>query len=263
MLSKRSIINLPRKPYRQVAESDKIEFKEKLIEFYSSTSTPFITPEAKEIIGWVCCSKLSNSSIRKIMKTECNLSYVRCKSRPNNINIAKVELSRKLFIINFLQAIDKQTLAINIDEWVVSRNTKINYAWSKRGESKEYKNSSIQGSVSIIIVILSNGWWMVMLTNYSIDSEIFWYFIDNLRNWIEKSEWFGFQKAMITLDNWPCHRSKKTLQKLKTLRYKIMFLPAYSPSLAPIELIFGYFKMILKREWKSKIIKLAQKEWMQ
>ena len=41
-----------------------------------------------------------------------------------------------------------------------------------------------------------------------------------------------------------------------------MFLPAYSPSLAPIELIFGYIKMILKREWKSKIIKLAQKEGM-
>ena len=39
-----------------------------------------------------------------------------CKSRPNNLNIAKVELSRKLFTINFLQAIDKQMLAINIDE---------------------------------------------------------------------------------------------------------------------------------------------------
>ena len=76
MLSKRSIINLPRKPYRQVAESDKIEFKEKLMEFYSSTSTPFTIPEAKEIISWVSCSKLSNSSIRKIMKTVCNLSYV-------------------------------------------------------------------------------------------------------------------------------------------------------------------------------------------
>ena len=51
MLSKRSIINLPRKPYQQVAESDKIEFKEKLMEFYSSASTPFTIPEAKEIIG--------------------------------------------------------------------------------------------------------------------------------------------------------------------------------------------------------------------
>ena len=57
------------------------------------------------------------------MKTECNLSYVRCKLRPNNKNVNKVELSRKLFSITFLQAIDKLTLAINIDELVVSRNT--------------------------------------------------------------------------------------------------------------------------------------------
>ena len=61
----------------------------------------------------------------------------------------------------------------------------------------------------------------------------------------------------------PQKQKDPTLQKLKTfLRYKIMFLPAYSPSFSPIELIFEYFKMILKREWKSKIIKLAQKEGM-
>ena len=94
------------------------------MEFYSSTSTLFTIPEAKEIIYWVCCSNLSKISMRKIMKTKCNLSHVRCKSRINNINIAKVELSRKLFTINFLQAIYKKTLAINIDEWLISWNTK-------------------------------------------------------------------------------------------------------------------------------------------
>ena len=31
-----------------------------------------------------------------------------------------------------------------------------------------------------------------------------------------------------------------------------MFLSAYSPSLAPIELIFGYLKMILKENKKVK-----------
>ena len=83
------------------------------MEFYLSTSTPFTIPKAKELIGWVSCSNLSNSSIRKIAKTECNLLYG-CKSRPKNINIAKVELSRKLFTINFLQSIDKQTHTIKI-----------------------------------------------------------------------------------------------------------------------------------------------------
>ena len=57
-------------------------------------------------------------------------------------------------------------------------------------------------------------------------------------------------------------QKQKDPAKTKTLRYKIMFLPAYSPSLAPIELIFGYLKIILKRELKRKIIKLTQKEEM-
>ena len=39
-----------------------------------------------------------------------------------------------------------------------------------------------------------------------------------------------------------------------------MFLPAYSPSLAPIELVFGYLKATLKSEWKFDTIELSQKE---
>ena len=57
-------------------------------------------------------------------------------------------------------------------------------------------------------------------------------------------------------------QKQKDPAKTKNSEVENYVLPAYSPSLAPIELIFGYFKMILKREWKSKIIKLAQKEGM-
>ena len=133
------------------------------------------------------------------MKDECYLSYVCWKSRPNSIDTTKVILSRNLFAIDFLQEIDEHTLVINIDESVVSRNTKINYAWSMRGQPKEYKNFSFQGSISVIMAILSNEWWMTMLIKTSVDSEIFWYFIDHLQNWIEKNEQFGFQKCWLHL----------------------------------------------------------------
>ena len=66
------------------------------------------------------------------------------KSRLNSIDTTKVILSRKLFAIDFLQAIDRHTLVINIDESVVSRNTKINYVWSMRGQSKEYKTPNFK-----------------------------------------------------------------------------------------------------------------------
>ena len=56
------------------------------------------------------------------MKDECDLSFLRWKSSPNSINTEKVILSRNLFTIDFLQAIDEHTLVINIDESVVLRN---------------------------------------------------------------------------------------------------------------------------------------------
>ena len=37
---------------------------------------------------------------------------------------------------------------------------------------------------------------------------------------------------------------------------------AYSPSLTPFELVFGYLKATIKSEWKSDTIKLSQKEGM-
>ena len=85
-----------------------------------------------------------------------------------------------------------------------------------------------------------------MLIKSSVYSEIFWYFIDHLKNKIEKNEQFEIQKVMIILYNWSCHKSKMIEQKLKILRYKIMFLPLYSQSLIPIELVFGYLKITIK-----------------
>ena len=62
---------------------------------------------------------------------------------------------------------------MNIDESSISRSTKIDYAWSKKGDAKEYKNSPFIGSASLIFAILSNGAWIAMIVNSSINSELF------------------------------------------------------------------------------------------
>ena len=69
--------------------------------------------------------------------------------------------------------LDKKSLIINIDESCISRNTKIDYAWNKKGDVKEYNNSPFIGSVSLILAILSNGTWIAMIVNSSINSELF------------------------------------------------------------------------------------------
>ena len=96
---------------------------------------------------------MSGACIKALMKSECNLSYVRWKLSTNSIDTTKIILSRSLFAFDFLQAISEHTLVLNIDESVVSRNTKIKML-GMREQPKEYKNSQFQGSTSVIMAIL-------------------------------------------------------------------------------------------------------------
>ena len=47
---------------------------------------------------------------------------------------------------------------------------------------------------------------------------------------------------------------------LRNLKYNVIYLPGYSPCLAPIEMTFSYIKHILKQECKAKVINLATKD---
>ena len=127
-----------------------------------------------------------------------------------------------------------KTLVINWDEWSINRNTKYNYSWSRIGINKEFKNSPLTGSISLIISIFSNGLWYAILTNSTANSEIFTYYLIKMNDWINKNKLFGYSKVIILLDNWPYHKSKRTIDKLKNINLNVIFLPPYSPSLAPI-----------------------------
>ena len=181
------------------------------------------------------------------MKEKWNLRFSRYKSRPNNADLQKLKISRSLFSVKFTQMLDNKSLIINIDESFINRNTKIDYAWNKKGDVKEYNNSSFIGSVSLILAILSNGACVAMIVNSSINSELFWEFIRYMKNWILMHKNFGFEKVIITPDNWPWHRSRLTRWMLEGLKCSVVFLPAYSPCLALIEMAFSY----IKHEWKE------------
>ena len=46
---------------------------------------------------------------------------------------------------------------VNIEEWLFSKYTKINYSWSKSGMSSNLSTEKVKGSVGIISSIMSNG----------------------------------------------------------------------------------------------------------
>ena len=185
------------------------------------------------------------------MKNDLNLTYKRCLSRPNNIDLERIKALRRLFSANFIDNLNSETFIWNIDECTFSWTTKINYSWSLKGWNKKIKNSPFIGNLYMILVIFSNGWWFWLNSKSTINSEIFIYFIKTLNSWICSQKQFGFKMLLYILDNCPSHKSKATIKIFTKLNLKIKFLPAYSPNLAPIELWFGFLKQKLKRLSRS------------
>ena len=93
----------------------------------------------------------------------------------------------------------------------------------------------------------------------TIDSTKFVWFIKILHNWIVSNDNFGYNEVMILLDNWSFHKSSTSASLLIELRYKITYLPVYSPDFAPIEMFLSILKKNLSESWKKDNAKVSLK----
>ena len=62
------------------------------------------------------------------------------------------------------------------------------------------------------------------------------------------------------MDNWSIRKSKSTKAKLWKINAKVLYLPAFSPDFALIEMCFSILKRKFKAEWNNKHIKLNSKQ---
>ena len=225
----------------------------KFIEEYALNAKSTIT--AKEVtvaIKKVLNASYSVSIIRKIMKNGVNLSFKKVKSRPRNIDLLKIKATRNLFAIKFSKIISEKLLLINIDESSINRSVKNAYSWGVKGYPIECQNSVISGSASMIMAICSNGAWITLVTNETINSGNFTWFLKILADWLHSHNYFGYNRAMLLLDNWSIHKSSSTVIVLQSFSFITLFIPAYSPEFAPVEQWFSIIKKnlseICKRE---------------
>ena len=255
--NKKMLAELPRRNYAQISMSDQQNLQKRITNHYKLTTVPFTVREIRNVLESETNLILNDRIVYNTMKKACNLTYTRWKSRPNNVNMEKVQLFRALFAISFSQILTSKTLIINIDESTLSRNTKQNYAWNLKGNPKEYRNSSFKGSSSLIWAIASNGAWVSFILNSTINSVLFCSFLDKIEEWLINHNKSNYDQIIITLDNCPCHRSKQTTKRIKKLKCKVMYLPAYSPSLAPIESTFSFIKGVIVKQCRGKNIDLT------
>ena len=75
-------------------------------------------------------------------------------------------------------------------------------------------------------------------------------------SYIEKNSSVPLAKTLVIMDNARYHTSKQTKEFLDSASWTTFFLPAYSPSLAPVELYFASLKAKLKKPTQSDAITL-------
>ena len=95
--------------------------------------------------------------ISKILIERLWYSYKKWSSRPIKLDRKLVKLKKILFSVKLLKLIHKTSLLVNIDESVISYNTKSNYSWSRKGVPSNISNGILKGSIGIVSAIMSDG----------------------------------------------------------------------------------------------------------
>ena len=238
---------------------DRDKLIEELKDFVVNASHAFNSSEITNHVNTKLQTNYKASWIRSVMKRQLNLTYKRTKPRPNSINFDKVKACRQLFALKFSQLLSNSSLVINIDETSINRHIKINYSWSLKGKQYEAKNSPFIGSINWVMTIWSNGNWFSLFMNHTSNSENFKIFWKRLNEWLMKNNFFGYNHAIVTMDNSSIHKWKNVVRLLRKMKADVIYLPAYSPQFAPIEMCFSIIKSKLRAICSKGVVKLHLK----
>ena len=147
-----------------------------------------------------------------------------------------------------LLAIYNRSLIINVDESSYNRIVKSNYSWLPIGDSNPILNTNWTGRTTIIFGLISNGHWICMSINKTTNTKHFWIFILLLSRFI-KDLWENQTSIpKIVFNNASIHLTAETKRVWNYLGFEINTIPAYSPQLAPVELVFGISKRRIQKQ---------------
>ena len=159
-----------------------------------------------------------------------------------------------LFAVKLVKAMNDFSILINIDETLFSRTTRPIYSWLERGKEWSIGNIWCTNSTSLITSITSTGSiYASSISDSAKGSTIFDYF-QGLKEFIQDKLKIDIRRWLILFDNAPTHRSKVVKEFIKEESLSVVFIPAYSPELAPIEKYFALLKRIVTRKaWKDEV----------
>ena len=136
----------------------------------------------------------------------------------------------------------------------LKRDLKQYYSWLSKGTTNPIINTTVTGRCSMITGIFPNGQFLSLVVNDTGNTDRFWKFLKLLKYVIEFDHGKSIWDYIIALDNASIHWSKETTKLYKLLNLQVMHLPAYSLSLAPVDLFFRLVKNKLRRNIGSQSI---------
>ena len=181
--------------------------KSSVASFIENTKYPVYWKDIARHLDVEYKMEIGTKYIHKFLKNSLNLSFKRGWSRMINYDFVKIKLQKGIFAWRLCKMIPKANLIINIDEASVSKNSKTHYAWLAKGQSGLIKNERIQGSLSFISAVATNGCAFNYVTKGTVNSSKFIKFLDHLKTHVIQWMKTNTNKALLMLDNWSTHQS--------------------------------------------------------
>jgi transposase len=138
--------------------------------------------------------------------------------------------------------VDESQAIVYIDESGIKNNIKNEYGRALRGEAiMDDKKGHSTEKLNIIAGLLNNKLIAPLTYSYSTDSVLF-------NSWLEQCLIPVLPKnSIIIMDNASFHKSDKTRYIIEKNAHRLLFLPAYSPDLNPIEQYWAIIKAKIKK----------------
>ena len=135
-----------------------------------------------------------------------------------------------------------------------NRDLKRQYSWLSKGVTSSIICTVATGMWSMISAILSKGEFLCLITENTGNAQNFWDFLWILVFAIENTKMRQISEWIITLDNASTHHAKYSISKYTEFNVNIIFLPRYSPMLAPVELLFRMVKNKIRQQiWDNNV----------
>ena len=175
--------------------------------------------------------------------------------------LTKIKYLQAIFSWRIMKEIENNRLIINIDESRYSRSITDIYFWLSKGKRRAIINSTWISCANLILILWSSRDWIEILSSITVKSNYFWRFLVIMKSFIALCLNHDQDNLILSLKiNAPIHLVTKIRRVAYLIRLRVMWLPLYSPTLAPIKRAFELSKKILtkKENWYKFCEKLCK-----